>query len=249
MKRLRDLDVHEQAVEVRVASAPEGAPPLTVDGQLLQQAQELLRSVDPLPPSPARMRRVRAAIAERSPGGRARKRKALTLSVAFVLLSAALVAAQNLDALRSLVTSAPQETAIGGSKTRRTMGAADSAPRAGDEGVANEEHAQALVPESGSEEQATGEDQKHIARQRAADTELVRQAVKALRRDRDPARAARLLESVYTRESDGVLAEEVMALRVEAALARKNGQARNYAQQYLARYPQGRYRAQVLKAR
>ena len=82
----------------------------------------------------------------------------------------------------------------------------------------------------------------------SAGNELVRRAVKALRRDGDPALAGRLLESAHHKSPDGALAEEVMSLRVEAALARGDARARGYAQEYLARYPAGRYREQVQRA-
>jgi hypothetical protein len=82
----------------------------------------------------------------------------------------------------------------------------------------------------------------------SAGNELVRRAVKALRRDGDAALAGRLLESAHQKSPDGALAEEVMSLRVEAALARGDARARTYAQEYLARYPAGRYREQVGRA-
>ena len=76
----------------------------------------------------------------------------------------------------------------------------------------------------------------------------MRRAVKALRRDGDPALAGRLLESAHQNSPDGALAEEVMSLRVEAALARRDARARAYAQEYLARYPAGRCRELVERA-
>lgn len=75
-----------------------------------------------------------------------------------------------------------------------------------------------------------------------AEAALVHSAVKALRRDGDPEKAAALLDRYAAREPQGPLAEEALALRVEAAAARKDPEACAYARQYLARHPEGRYR-------
>lgn len=78
--------------------------------------------------------------------------------------------------------------------------------------------------------------------------ELVHSAMRALRRDGDPERAARLLDSYRGQDANGPLAEEALALRIEAALARGSDSARSCAQDYLERYPRGRYRAVALRA-
>lgn len=67
-------------------------------------------------------------------------------------------------------------------------------------------------------------------------------AIAALRRDHDPARAGLLLEYYLRRNPQGALAEEALALAIEAALARDDGSARAFASDYLDRYPTGRYR-------
>jgi hypothetical protein len=84
--------------------------------------------------------------------------------------------------------------------------------------------------------------------QRSSDSELVVRAVRALRRDHDPEVAARLLERYRTRNPSGVLAEEVLSLQIEAAVAAKNTRAAAFAREYLARYPEGRYRARAKRA-
>jgi hypothetical protein len=83
---------------------------------------------------------------------------------------------------------------------------------------------------------------------RSSDSELVVRAVRALRRDHDPDAAARLLERYRTRNPSGVLAEEVLSLQIEAAVAAKNARAAAFAREYLARYPAGRYRARAKQA-
>jgi len=67
-------------------------------------------------------------------------------------------------------------------------------------------------------------------------------AIKALRTDHDPKRAAVLL-AVYLRTYPrGALAEEALALSIEAAVDRGSPHARVLAERYLAQYPAGRFR-------
>ena len=75
----------------------------------------------------------------------------------------------------------------------------------------------------------------------AQETALVVAAVRALRREHDPARAGLLLDDYLHRYPSGVLAEEALALAIEAASARGDARAATFARVYLARYPQGRF--------
>jgi hypothetical protein len=73
-----------------------------------------------------------------------------------------------------------------------------------------------------------------------SDVARVHEAAKALRGDGDPQRALRLLES--SEKIGGPLAEEALALRIEAANASGDARAKSLALSYLSRYPGGRYR-------
>jgi len=75
-----------------------------------------------------------------------------------------------------------------------------------------------------------------------SDVARVHAAAKALRHDRDPARALQLLEGAG-RPIAGPLAEEALALRIQAAAMRNDGRAHKLAVAYLAQYPHGHYRA------
>ncbi len=79
---------------------------------------------------------------------------------------------------------------------------------------------------------------------RAADGEsaLMLDAVRALRRDRDPARALSLAETALDRYPHGAQVEEAMALGMEAASAAGDGAtARKLAERYLASFRAGRF--------
>lgn len=70
---------------------------------------------------------------------------------------------------------------------------------------------------------------------------LVHAAMGALRRDHDPGRAGVLLADYLRRYPSGALAEEALALSIEAALARRDGSAAALGAEYLCRFPRGRF--------
>ena len=74
------------------------------------------------------------------------------------------------------------------------------------------------------------------------DPSRVVDAIQALRNDHDPVRAGRLLAEYLTRYPHGALAEEAVALSIEAAAARHSPSAATFAQRYLRQYPSGRFR-------
>lgn len=73
------------------------------------------------------------------------------------------------------------------------------------------------------------------------DPTQVAEAVRALRKQGDPARAQQLLDQYLRANPHGALAEDALALSIEAAAARKDPRAADYARRYLARYPNGRF--------
>jgi hypothetical protein len=75
----------------------------------------------------------------------------------------------------------------------------------------------------------------------AQETTLLMAAVHSLRREHDPLRAGVLLDDYLARYPGGVLAEEALALAIEAASARGDTQAATLAHTYLQRYPHGRF--------
>lgn len=93
-------------------------------------------------------------------------------------------------------------------------------------------------PRSASKETArTG-----AARAIADESALMVGAVRALRRDGDPARAQALAEESLQKYPHGVQVEEAMALAMEAASAnRDEAAARQAARRYVANFPSGRF--------
>ena len=85
------------------------------------------------------------------------------------------------------------------------------------------------------------------ARGAASDVARVHEAAKALRHDGDAARALQLLEG-SGKPIVGPLAEEALALRIEASMARGGGREKRLATAYLAQYPNGRYRELAQRA-
>jgi hypothetical protein len=81
---------------------------------------------------------------------------------------------------------------------------------------------------------------------RLSDVARVHEAAKALRHDGDAERALQLLEQGPP--VSGPLAEEALALRIEASMARGNGRQAKLATAYLVKYPRGRYRGLANKA-
>jgi hypothetical protein len=83
----------------------------------------------------------------------------------------------------------------------------------------------------------------HARPPRGEDPSALVEAVRALRSEHDPQRAARLLDAYLRAYPRGALAEEALALQIEAAASLKSPRAPAFARQYLRDYPNGRFRA------
>jgi hypothetical protein len=76
----------------------------------------------------------------------------------------------------------------------------------------------------------------------SAESALLLSAVRALRRDRDLDRAGILAADYLRLYPQGALAEEALALGIEAAAARGDREAARLGAEYLRRFPGGRFR-------
>jgi hypothetical protein len=80
------------------------------------------------------------------------------------------------------------------------------------------------------------------------DPSLVMRGMRALRREGDPARARALAERYLQSYPNGRLAEEALALAIEATLAHGDAEAQILGNRYLQRYPGGPFRDLALRA-
>jgi outer membrane protein assembly factor BamD (BamD/ComL family) len=87
-----------------------------------------------------------------------------------------------------------------------------------------------------------------VAAAAGEDPTKVVQALHALRREGRPALAHNLLKRYLTEHPQGCLAEEALALAIEAAIEENPALAANYARRYLKRFPQGRYKKAAKRA-
>ncbi|HMI89936.1 MAG TPA: hypothetical protein VK509_01170 [Polyangiales bacterium] len=85
-------------------------------------------------------------------------------------------------------------------------------------------------------------------RDQAEDPSQIVEALRALRRERDPQRAQRLLDHYLALHRDGAFAEDALALAIEAASVQGDPEAHSYARRYLAQFPAGRFRALAERA-
>lgn len=74
-------------------------------------------------------------------------------------------------------------------------------------------------------------------------------AMRALRRDHDPVRARALLRPYLREQPDGTLAEEALAITIEAALAHQDPDVNALGTRYLDLYPHGPFRVLADQAR
>ena len=86
-----------------------------------------------------------------------------------------------------------------------------------------------------------------LNRKSDADAELLVEAMRA-RGAGDPARVSQLVDEYRAKHPQGVLQEEALILSIEAAVAQKSPNASSLAQQYLKRFPRGRFATQARRA-
>ena len=108
------------------------------------------------------------------------------------------------------------------------------------------------APPAAGREEARREETKHeAARDRDKEdreTQAVLAGMRALRVDHDPVRARGLLARYLERQPEGALAEEALALTIEAALAHQDDDAAALGGLYLRRYPGGPFKALAFRA-
>lgn len=87
-----------------------------------------------------------------------------------------------------------------------------------------------------------GRDRDREREKEEQETQSVLAGMRALRVDHDPVRARELLARYLERHPNGALAEEALALTIEAAVAHRDDDAPTLGARYLRRYPGGPFK-------
>jgi hypothetical protein len=229
MQRLRDSKLPSGSPEAELANA--------------------LAAMEPIVPSPSRQQRILRAVTvrarERRWGGAALLRP--TVAGALLLLAGAGVAGATVG--RGWLARGWQEL------TQQPVAVTPSieppprrSPAAPVVSVARPE---AIASAAAPEAAPPAPRPPRVARTRPAraeDPTALVEAVRALRSEHDPQRAARLLDAYLRAYPHGALAEEALALQIEAAANLKSPRAAVFARQYLRAYPNGRFRQAAQQA-
>ena len=217
-----------------------------------RRVAELLATLDPYEPDPIRRRslttQLAAQLAARHPS---RSLRLLKPVAAMALLFAGTAAAATLtERLWSepvdtvLVDQAPPQIPVAHSTAPRPKPAAPARTSARSEPDELSAPPPASAPQKAqrsSTQRIAAATKKQPARS-SEDPRPVVEALRALRKEQDPARAQSLLNDYMRTNPQGALSEEALALSIEAAHARKDPAAKSYARRYLSRYPAGRQR-------
>jgi hypothetical protein len=210
------------------------------DDTAIARAASLLAAMPPLDPAELKMRAPSLERVERPPV----RRLGLALAVALLLASLAAAGATTLRHTgfwsRSGALGAPASVTPPAGVRPGPLRVADTAPAAPSTLAAPVQRA----PAPAQEPLSVTPEGSHAVSQNAGPSEstLMVDAVRALRRDGDPARAQALAEEALRRFPRGAQVEEASALVFEAALAQGDeAGARRAAQRYLANFPRGRF--------
>lgn len=231
----------------------------TVNSALEADAIALLRSVSPYEPPPGQKQRVTARLLSER---RVRRPRALRVVFAFAVVlcaagASAAVGGHWLQREYRALLGSDEKTARAASVPAQRM-SANAAPSASAVAAASVSAAPSELPAAApapvaSSIDATSRDAKRgpseAARSPSEAATLVFSAMRALRQEGRPDRAAKLLEEYLRNYPRGALAEEALALSVEAAAQRGDARARALADRYLKRYPNGQFRVAAERAR
>jgi hypothetical protein len=232
---------------------------------------ELLRRTPPTGPMPGLKRRVWASLQERQmrAPGRLRAWRLVAAGAMGMVMVALAGSAGAMITGRWIIPALDRPAAkpaarVSGPRTDRARAVRRVADRASDLAAIEEvgavpmaqtnpatanETAPARRPASATGSRAAGRPATIVARPVATVAQAAAQertevldALIALRRDHDPARASALLDRYLTAHRHGALREEALVLAIEAADAREDhASAERLARAYSAQYPDGRF--------
>jgi hypothetical protein len=205
-------------------------------------AVDLLRSEAPYQPPPGRKERVRAELAKMSVHASLRRTPLMVrLAVtAVVLIGFGALARASLGHWPRWVVAAYERVMAPVAKPPRVEPRVHVRPAAV---PAPDPIAVAPAPEPvvATAAPAPKPRTRQVARAAASgeDTTIVLEAMRALRLQGNPVRARALLARYLDRYPNGTLAEEALAMSIEAAVAHQDADAGTLAARYLSRYPNG----------
>ncbi len=202
-----------------------------------EQLADLLRSAAPFESDPFRKRRILANLERQR---RASRRSFWLRPVVLValLVSGTAAAAIGHRLITGSGTAGPAALVPSAAPPPAIVAPTVIAPTAEAAAAQSSEPAPTLAP-------SAAPSAKSAARPRtesSEDASHVVEAIQALRTDRDPARAQALLDDYLKSNPRGSLSGDALALSIEAASARHDPRAADYARKYLALYPKGKYR-------
>lgn len=218
-------------------------------GPLEQRAARLIASVGPLPTNDIARERVRRALDRPAPGLRLRRPLLAFLGALLISASAAAVWGgvryfSREKAGESVPASAAHEKAnLRAAPPALSVPSPLEAPLA----VPSAPISSAPIRPPAPSSRALRPSLKPETTQTASETLLVQEAVDALRNRGDADRADELLEK-YLKKGDNQLAEEALALSIEANLSRNPSKAQSLARTYLSKYPNGRFKSLAERA-
>jgi hypothetical protein len=200
----------------------------------------LVASAERHQPSPFAKRHVQSRLTRALEGGASTKRwlvrPALLACAALFAAASAAAAGYTLLSAKKSEPAAPMASVapptVVPRDTRRSVAHVAPAPA-----QPSSEPAPVIEPTKRVDKPRAGEDPSQVA-----------EAVRALRKQGDAARAQALLDQYLKANPRGALAEDALALSIEAAAARKDPRAADYARRYLAKYPNGRFQSVAERA-
>ncbi|MES1177437.1 MAG: hypothetical protein ABUL62_24155 [Myxococcales bacterium] len=211
-----------------------------------ERLADLLRSAAPFEVDPFRKRRILVRVERGSASSSRNWRLWLRPAVALTLLISGTAAAATLHHYAAPgsgffgLSVAPSATAT------QTLRAPSPSPArhiaAAPEAAASNDIAPDPMPSAASVASTQPKGGSRARPESAEDASNVVEAIQALRAGRDPAKAQGLLDDYLKTHPRGVLSGDALALSIEAASARNDPRAADYARRYLSLYPKGKYR-------
>jgi hypothetical protein len=195
---------------------------------------DLIRAVDPTVPDPFRKRRVLLGVMG------PRQRRASLLRPAIVVFSVVVAVTAGAALGRTWFSPAAHRASPVEPRPSRVLPTPPAAEdlRPGAPEPETQEPAQATTAPVGPRRRTTPSASE---RPKGEDPGALVDAIHALRTEHDPVRAGELLSRYMATYPNGVLTEDALALAIEAAVARRDPVAAEYAKRYLKQYPEGRF--------